>query len=112
MPSLVQKGGVSVAGNRQSLVPLSGGLETKDGVFQSSPGYPIPDQLSLESKRGLMLVPPALFAMGLYAGSMWKAVHDIDESNRKLIRRFVGRVTVKLPIERFMDYNTPDFIIK
>ncbi|MDP6340092.1 MAG: hypothetical protein QF842_07235 [Candidatus Marinimicrobia bacterium] len=112
MPSLVQKGGVSVAGNRQSLVPLSGGLETKDGVFQSSPGYPIPDQLSLESKRGLMLVPPALFAMGLYAGSMWKAVHDIDESNRKLIRRFAGRVTVKLPIERFMDYNTPDFIIK
>jgi hypothetical protein len=53
-----------------------------------------------------------MIAIGLYAGSMWKAIHDIDESNRKLVRRFAGRVTSKLPIEGFMDYNTPDFIIK
>jgi len=58
------------------------------------------------------LIPPALIALGLYAGSMWKAVHDIDGSNRMLVKRFAGRVTSKLPIESFMDYNTPDFIIK
>ena len=83
-----------------------------NGVFQSSPGYPLPNSLLLDSKSGSALVPPALIALGLYAGSMWKSVHDIDKSNRKLVQRYAGRVTAKLPIERFMDYETPDFIIK
>ncbi len=112
MPALAQKGGLSIAANRQNIVPLSGDLVTKNGIFHSSQGYQIPQNLSLESKRGTALVPSALIAIGLYAGSMWKAVHDIDESNRKLVRRYAGRVTAKLPVERFMDYNTPDFVIK
>jgi len=98
--------------NRQGLVPVSGDLVTKNGLFQSSAGYQIPNKISLESKRGSIFIPPVMVAIGLYAGSMWKAIHDIDESNRKLVRRFAGRVTSKLPIEEFMDYNTPDFIIK
>ena len=39
-------------------------------------------------------------------------IQDIDESNRKLVRRFTGRVTKKLSVETFMDYPIPDFIIK
>lgn len=112
MPSIVQKGGLSVMDNRQGMVPVSGDLVTKNGLFQSSLGYQIPNKISLESKRGAVFIPPVMIAIGLYAGSMWKAIHDIDESNRKLVRRFAGRVTTKLLIERFMDYNTPDFIIK
>jgi len=112
MPSIAQKGGLSVMDSRQNIVPVSGDLVMQNGIFQSSLGYQIPDNLSLESKRSTVLIPPALIALGLYAGSMWKAVHDIDGSNRKLVKRFAGRVTSKLPIESFMDYNTPDFIIK
>ncbi|MBT3479287.1 MAG: hypothetical protein HOD10_00395 [Candidatus Marinimicrobia bacterium] len=112
MPAIVQKGGLSITGNRQNIVPLSGDLVTKNGLFHSSAGYRIPENVNLRSSRGTALIPPALIAIGLYAGSMWKSVHDIDISNRKLIRRYTGRVTTKLPIERFMDYNVPDFIIK
>ena len=112
MPTIAQKGGLSIAGNRQNIVPLSGDIVIKDGNFHSSQGYQIPSNLLLESKRGAAFIPPALIAIGLYAGSMWKAVHDIDESNRRLVQRYAGRVTTKLPIERFMDYGTPDFVIK
>ena len=110
--TITQKGGLQIVGNRQKMVPMTGDIILDNGVFQSSPGYPLPNSLSLDSKSGAALVPPALIALGLYAGSMWKSVHDIDESNRKLVQRYAGRVTAKLPIERFMDYETPDFIIK
>ena len=110
--SIAQKGGFPLVGNRQQLVPMTGDIVSKSGVFHSSSGYTIPSNLNLESKRKVAWVPPMLIAIGLYAGSMWKSVHDIDESNRKLVRRYAGRVTGKLPIQRFMDYETPDFVIK
>ena len=110
--TITQKGGLPIVGNRQKMVPMAGDIISDNGVFQSSPGYPLPNSLLLDSKSGSALVPPALIALGLYAGSMWKSVHDIDKSNRKLVQRSAGRVTAKLPIERFMDYETPDFIIK
>ncbi|HCI15479.1 MAG TPA: hypothetical protein DE027_01460 [Candidatus Marinimicrobia bacterium] len=112
MPSIVQKGGITVMDNRQGMVPVSGSLETKSGIFDSSFGYQIPNKISLDTKRGSVFIPPLLTALGLYTGSMWKSIHDIDASNRKLVRRFAGRVTMKLPVEKFMDYNGPDFIIK
>ena len=58
------------------------------------------------------IIPPTILALGIYFGSIWKSAHDIDESNRKLVRRFTGRVTKKLDVETFMDYPIPDFILK
>jgi len=48
----------------------------------------------------------------LYAGSMWKSVYDIEESNKRLLNRYTGKISTRLRIESFMDYETPDFIIK
>ena len=107
---LSQKGSVSIVGNRQKASPVSYNLNEN---FKKSLSYPVPNALTLDSKRGAsMIVPPALIALGLYAGSMWKAVYDLEEANTKLVSRYAGNVSKKLPIERFMDFETPDFIIK
>ncbi len=110
--SIMQKGGLPLVVNRQKLVPMAGDIVSKSGIFHSSSGYPIPSNLNLETKRSVAWVPPVLIAIGLYAGSMWKSVYDLDASNRKLVQRYAGRVTSKLSIQRFMDYETPDFVIK
>ena len=107
---LSQKGSVSIIGNRQKTSPVSYNLNEN---FKKSFSYPVPNPLALDSKRGASaIVPPALIALGLYAGSMWKAVYDLEEANKKLVSRYAGNVSKKLPIERFMDFETPDFIIK
>ena len=108
--SLSQNGSISIVGNRQKTSPVSYNL---DENFKKSLSYPIPNTLTLNSKRGASaIVPPALIALGLYAGSIWKAVYDLEDANKKLVSRYAGNVSKKLPIERFMDFETPDFIIK
>ena len=108
--TLSQKGSVPIIGNRQKAAPISYDLNEN---FKKSLNYPLPTELTLNSKRGVsIIVPPALIALGLYAGSMWKTVYDIDGANKKLVSRYAGNVSNKLPIERFMDYETPDFILK
>ena len=105
-----QKGSVAIIGNRQKTSPVSYNLNEN---FKKSLSYPVPNSLSLDSKRGASAIaPPALIALGLYAGSIWKAVYDLEEANKKLVSRYAGNVSKKLPIERFMDFETPDFIIK
>lgn len=108
--TLSQKGSVPIVGNRQKTAPISYDLNEN---FKKSLNYPLPTELTLNAKRGVsIIVPPALIALGLYAGSMWKTVYDIDGANKKLVSRYAGNVSKKLPIERFMDFETPDFIIK
>ena len=108
--SFTQKNSIPIIGNRQKVAPVSYDL---NGEFKKSLSYPIPNTLTLNSKRGASaIVPPALIALGLYAGSIWKAVYDLEEANKKLVSRYAGNVSKKLPIERFMDFETPDFIIK
>jgi tetratricopeptide (TPR) repeat protein len=112
MPVIFQKGELRISENRQNVVPISGDLVIKNSMFHSAAGYQMPYELTLKTSKRTVLIPPALIALGLYTGSMWKAAHDIDMSNRRLVKRYTGRVTTKLSIERFMDFNTPDLIIK
>jgi len=107
-----QKNTLSLKDNKQMIIPMSGDILSKNDSFHSSSGYLLPGNLKLSSKKGSVLVPPAVLFLGLYFGSMWKAVYDIDEANQKLVRRFTGRVTKKLSINTFMDYEIPEFIIK
>ena len=108
--ALSQNGSVPIVVNRQKTTPVSYDLNEN---FKKSLSYPVPSSLALNSKRGAsIIVPPAIIALGLYAGSMWKSVYYIEEANIKLVSRYAGRVSNKLPIESFMDYETPDFIIR
>ena len=107
--SISQEGGISVLNNRQKTIPMS--IDVGQNMRISS-GYQIPKNLSLNSKNGLAIIPPAMIALGLYAGSMWKSVYDIEESNKRLLNRYTGKISTRLRIESFMDYETPDFIIK
>ena len=107
-----QKNTLSIKDNKQMVVPMSGGILSKDDSFHSSSGYILPGNLKLSSDKGSILVPPAVLLMGLYFGSIWKYLYDIDEENQKQVRRFTGRVTKKLSISKFMDYEMPEFIIK
>ena len=103
---------LSIKDNKQMVVPMSGGILSKDDSFHSSSGYLLPGNLKLASDKGSILVPSAVLFLGLYFGSIWKSFYDIDEANQKLVRRFTGRVTKKLSISKFMDYEIPEFIIK
>ena len=94
------------------LAPMSSDIISKEGKFYSSEGYLIPNNLNLSTNNRSAIIPPTILALGIYFGSIWKSVHDIDESNRKLVHRFTGRVTKKLDVETFMDYPIPGFIIK
>ena len=110
--TISQKNTLSIKDNKQMVVPMSGGILSKDDSFHSSSGYILPGNLKLSSDKGSILVPPAVLFLGLYFGSIWKSFYDIDEANQKLVRRFTGRVTKKLSISKFMDYEIPEFIIK
>ncbi len=103
---------ISISSNRQMIAPMSSDIISKEGKFYSSAGYLIPNNLNLSTNNRSAIIPPTILALGIYFGSIWKSVHDIDESNRKLVQRFTGRVTKKLDVETFMDYPIPDFIIK
>ena len=94
------------------VAPMSSDIISKEGKFYSSEGYLIPNNLNLSTNNHSAIIPPTILALGIYFGSIWKSVHDIDESNRKLVQRFTGRVTKKLDVATFMDYPIPDFIIK
>ena len=107
-----QKNSLSIKDNKQLVVPMSGGILSENDSFHSSSGYLLPGKLKLSSNKGSILVPPAVLFLGLYFGGMWKSFYDIDEANQKLVRRFTGRVTKKLSINTFMDYEIPEFIIK
>ena len=103
---------ISISSNRQMITPMSSNVITKEGKFHSSGGYSIPNPLKLSTNNRTAIIPPTILAFGIYFGSIWKSVQDIDESNRKLVLRFTGRVTKKLSVETFMDYPIPDFVIK
>ena len=110
--SITQKGKISLSNSHQQLIPLSNDLVHNKYSFKVSNEYDIPDKVILKEKINGATIPPIFFAGLLYFGSMWKTVIDIDNSNRKLVKRFSNRVTSKLPVENFMDYQTPDFILK
>jgi len=110
--SITQKGKISLSNSYQQLIPLSNDLVHNKYSFKVSNEYDIPDKVILKEKINGATIPPIFFAGLLYFGSMWKTVIDIDNSNRKLVKRFSNRVTSKLPVENFMDYQTPDFILK
>ncbi|MEE8437434.1 MAG: hypothetical protein V3S22_03750 [Candidatus Neomarinimicrobiota bacterium] len=97
--------------NRQRLIPVANKLNSTDGSVNSSE-YQIPDRLKLKSSRKKILVIPVTIALGLYVGSIWKTVNDIDSANHRLVERFVGRVSDRYPIDRFLDYRTPEFYLK
>ena len=103
---------ISISSNRQMITPMSSNVISKEGKFYSSGDYSIPNPLKLSTNNRTAIIPPTILAFGIYFGSIWKSVQDIDESNRKLVRRFTGRVTKKLSVETFMDYPIPDFVIK
>ena len=68
--------------------------------------------MSVSKRSPSSLATPIALALGLQFASGWKSVKDIDNANKKLVKRFTKRVRSKLAISRFMDYPFPEFIIK
>ena len=110
--TITQKGKISLTNSYQQLIPLSNDLVHNQYSFKVSNEYDIPDKVLLKEKINGAAIPPIFVAGLLYFGSMWKTVIDIDDSNKKLFKRFSNRVVSKFPVENFMDYQTLDFIQK
>ncbi len=106
--SLSQSGIAYYENSIQSIVPLSDGLNTGNGSFTSQRGYSSPGSIKLTKENSSILIPPIIIGAGLYIGGIWKTWMDVDEANQARVERFVGRVTDKISIVRFMDFPEPE----
>lgn len=111
-PVVKQSGSLTVQSDLHQSFPLASGLQPNGSGFIYSGKQKIPGSIQLKSKRGNLLLPPLLLAGGLYFGSMWKTIQDIDDANTHLVERFAGRIVDRLPVEQFMDYPEPEFSLK
>ena len=110
--NISQKGSISFSANLQKMIPLSNDLISSKLSFDNSVGYNLPNDVKLEEKYTSVLIPPLVVAGLIYFGSMWKSVIKLEESNNILLQRYAKRVIIKLPLENFMDYEIPNFIVK
>ena len=110
--NISQKGNIPFSANLQKMIPLSSDLISSKLSFDNSVGYNLPNDVKLEEKYTSVLIPPLVFAGLIYFGSMWKSVIKLEESNNILLQRYAKRVIIKLPLENFMDYEIPNFIVK
>jgi len=110
--SLNQSGQLSFEHSNQNVVPLSDGIKTENNTFSLQRGYQLPGSIKLSTENAKILIPPVIVGMGLYIGSIWKTWIDVDEANRARVEKFVGKVTNKIAIARFMDFPEPELIIK
>ena len=107
-----KKGDILLATNRQSNIPLDSGFELIGNNPFVSKDYLIPQSMSISKRNLSAIAPPVALAIGLQIASGWKSVKDIDNANKKLVKKFTKRVRSKLDINRFMDYPFPEFAIK
>jgi len=105
-----QSGNTYFENSIQSVVPLSEGIKTTDGSFTTQRGYSVPGSIKLTKENSSILIPPIVIGAGLYIGGIWKTWIDVDEANRARVERFVGKVTQKVSIVRFMDFPEPELI--
>ena len=110
--NISQKGSIPFSSNFQEMIPLSNDLSSRKLSFDNSTGYDLPTNVKLEEKYTSVLIPPLVVVGLIYFGSMWKSVIKLEESNNILLQRYAKRVIVKLPLEDFMDYEIPHFVIK
>ena len=106
------KGDILLASNRQKNIPLDSGFELLENKPSTSENYLIPKSMSISKRSTSSMLTPAILALGLQVASGWKSVKDIDNANKKLLKRFTLRVRSSISINRFMDYPFPEFIIK
>ncbi len=108
--TLTQSGKLSFDQSNQHVVPLSNGIKTENNSFTHQRGYALSGNIKLSTENAKILIPPAIVGLGFYIGSIWKTWTDVDEANRARVERFVGRVTDKIAIDRFMDFPEPELI--
>jgi len=107
-----KNGDILLATNRQKNLPLDSGFDLIENNPSISGDYLIPQSMSTAKRSISAIAAPVTLALGLQIASGWKSVKDIDNANKKLVKKFTKRVRAKLVISRFMDYPFPEFILK
>ena len=108
--TLTQSGQLAFDQSNQNVFPLSNGIKTEDDAFIQQQGYQFPKSIKLSSENVKILIPPTIVGLGLYIGGIWKTWIDVDDANHARVERFVGKVTHKITIDRFMDFPEPELI--
>ena len=55
-------------------------------------------------------LPPIVFGLGVYLGSLWKSFVDTEEKNRSLIEYYVLESIESMAPDRFLDFNEPELV--
>ncbi len=110
--ALAQSGQLTFEETNQTIIPQSGGIKMTNGSFAETRGLSVPGKINLTTANVKILIPPIIVGVGLYIGSIWKTWMDVDEANKARVQRFVGKVTDKISVDRFMDFPEPELITK
>lgn len=70
-------------------------------------GYNVPDYVSMQSASIKYSVPPILFGVGIYVGSIWKSFTETYETNHQLISFYLQNELSKYSPNRFVDFPEP-----
>lgn len=112
VPDLPQSGGMGFTAKREVLIPQSGGIKTENGSYTSPERFTIPSDLNVKSSNAKLFIPPLVLGLGIYAGSIWKTVKDVDEANLRLVKDFVSKISEENPVADFMDFPVPELVME
>ena len=112
VPDLPQSGGLGFTSKREILIPQSGGIKTENGSYTNPEHFTVPSDLNVKTNNTKLLIPTLVIGLGIYAGSIWKTVKDVDEANLRLVKDFVSKVTEEYPFSDFMDFPVPELVMQ
>ncbi|MBT3216901.1 MAG: hypothetical protein HOD97_05615 [Candidatus Marinimicrobia bacterium] len=111
VPEFSQSGGLGFTAKREIIIPQSGGIKMNSGSYSAPEFFTIPSDLEVKTNNTKLFIPPLVLGLGIYIGSIWKTVHDVDEANLRLVMDFVSKVSKENPASDFMDFPTPILVI-
>lgn len=109
LPEVTQRGRLSLQAEHGNILPLARGLEVEAGRL-IAPDLPGLVPLEVKASNRVLLIPPLVMGLGIYLGSIWGTLRDVDQANLAMLQRYVGRVTAKWPVEEFLDFPEPELV--
>ena len=102
-------GSIYVASSPGLMMPFYKGI-TKSGPKLKLSSGRLTKPVSPKTAVLQYTLPPIVFGLGVYLGSLWKSFVDTEEKNRSLIEYYVLESIESMAPDRFLDFNEPELV--
>lgn len=72
----------------------------------------LPKEIGLVNSDLKYTIPPLVFALGIYGGSIWQANKSTAYKNKGLMQRFIHEEIASYGVSQFIDFDEPTFLEK